>query len=103
LYHSPLIGIGVVKMRKGLTCRYILETTNMSRLKKIFHDYAVTLLSQVRDEDFEAEQLREKLRLAIQVTSAPHGEREDNGWSYGWIALGVAVGVGGYVYYTRRR
>ena len=43
LYGNAQVFTGVVKIRKGLSCKLILHTNSMEELHEIFHDFAVSV------------------------------------------------------------
>jgi farnesyl-diphosphate farnesyltransferase len=46
-YNNPDVFTGVVKIRKGLSCKLILQTETLDQVHKIFNRYATAILLQV--------------------------------------------------------
>jgi hypothetical protein len=46
LYGNPLVFTGVVKIRKGMSCKLILQTNNIPELHAIFHAFAVSIANK---------------------------------------------------------
>jgi hypothetical protein len=51
LYNNPLVFTGVVKIRKGLAAKLILDTTSFGGLHKWFNVFARDILKRVDDSD----------------------------------------------------
>jgi hypothetical protein len=62
---------GKVKIRRSLTARLVLRTTNMDALYKLFFDNAVAMLHKVEPSDPSANTTREQLNIIIDIC-APH-------------------------------
>jgi farnesyl-diphosphate farnesyltransferase len=50
LYANPDIFTGVVKIRKGLSCKLILQTSTVAELHSIFHKFSSSIASKARKE-----------------------------------------------------
>mmetsp|Transcript_8618 Transcript_8618/g.9878 ORF Transcript_8618/g.9878 Transcript_8618/m.9878 type:complete len:752 (+) Transcript_8618:87-2342(+) len=48
LYNNPDVFTGVVKIRKGLSCKLILQANNISELHSIFHDFSKSISSKAK-------------------------------------------------------
>lgn len=46
LYGNPLVFTGVVKIRKGMSCKLILQTNNIPELHAIFYEFAVSIANK---------------------------------------------------------
>lgn len=50
LYGNPKVFTGVVKIRKGMSCKLILSTNTMPELHSIFYEFATSIAKKARDE-----------------------------------------------------
>jgi farnesyl-diphosphate farnesyltransferase len=48
-YANPDVFTGVVKIRKGLSCKLILRTNNMPEVHDTFHSFAESIMKKARD------------------------------------------------------
>jgi farnesyl-diphosphate farnesyltransferase len=103
LYNNSAVYTGVVKMRKGLACRYILETNNFETLKCIFHDCCHQISQHVRSDHYLAENTLQKLQstLLLTQTSKTFKRHPDLDVAV-YTCTGVAVAAIAYYYYQRR-
>eukprot|EP00871_Galdieria_phlegrea_P002347 jgi/Galph1/3112/GphlegSOOS_G1794.1 len=60
-YNNPQVFRGKVKMRRGITARLIMKTTNMKSVYKTFYEYAVVLQDRIPSDDPNASLSREIL------------------------------------------
>lgn len=68
LYNNPKVFTGVVKIRKGQTCKLILDTTTVGGLHKWFNVLTKDILSRVPDHDPNATKTRAICHKIIQLT-----------------------------------
>jgi hypothetical protein len=50
LYSNPKVFTGVVKIRKGMSCKLILQTNTLPELHAIFYEFANSILQKARRE-----------------------------------------------------
>lgn len=70
-YTNEKVFEGVVKIRRSLTARLILNTTCMDDLYRVFFDFAVCILSKVNNADSTAIETRKILNEIIDICQ-PH-------------------------------
>ncbi len=68
LYNNPKVFTGVVKIRKGLAVKLILDTTTVGGLHKWFYLFAKDILSRVPDDDINAQKTRDICNEIIRLT-----------------------------------
>ncbi len=68
LYNNPKVFTGVVKIRKGLAVKLILDTTTVGGLHKWFYLFAKDILSRVPDDDINAQKTRDICNEFIRLT-----------------------------------
>ena len=98
LYDNADVFTGVVKIRKGLSCKLILHTNSMEELHEIFHDFAVSvkvkaIKSQkkgVKDPNFERTQRACETIIALTRRKAASRSLAQ---AAKWITLGGFLGV----------
>merc|ERR1712157_259066 len=54
-YSNAKVFTGVVKIRKGLSCKLILNTDNLMHVHVTFHDFAKRIASKVKKTDKNAD------------------------------------------------
>lgn len=84
LYGNHKVFTGVVKIRKGMAAKLILDTVSLNALHKWFFIFASDILSKVKNEDPNAERTRAICHKIVTLTS-------DRAWShiYGSYALQI--------------
>lgn len=60
-YNNPNVFRGKVKVRRGITAKLVMRSTNMKNIYKIFCQYAVLIRDRVPDQDPSASQTRQVL------------------------------------------
>eukprot|EP01041_Mallomonas_annulata_P003322 gene3322-6576_t len=70
LYNNHYVFTGVVKIRKGLACKLILESSNISGVHNWFHSFAQSILSRVPSKDPNAAQTIAICEKIIQLTQS---------------------------------
>jgi hypothetical protein len=98
LYGNPKVFTGVVKIRKGLAARLILESTSPAGLHLWFHQMATDILSKVSDSDPAAASTRRICGEILELTkeNAGSGRRQEllaQAKCLVTVALVVAVGL----------
>lgn len=98
LYANADVFTGVVKIRKGLSCKLILHTNSMEELHEIFHDFALSVKVKaikeqkkgVKDPNFERTQ--RACETIIALTSQKAASRS-LAQTAKWMTLGGFVGA----------
>ena len=98
LYGNADVFTGVVKIRKGLSCKLILHTNSMEELHEIFHDFAVSIKVKalkakkkgVKDQNFERTQ--RACETIIALTSQKAASRS-LAQTAKWLTLGGFLGA----------
>ena len=68
-YTNPDVFTGVVKIRKGLSCRLILGTRTTAQVHEIFHNLAETIRRQISPQDPSASRTLRACESILEVTA----------------------------------
>jgi farnesyl-diphosphate farnesyltransferase len=66
IYDNPQVFKRTVKIRKGMTCQLMLNSGNITRVKRIFHRFAKIIESKI-DTSIATQDVKDKTREAIRV------------------------------------
>lgn len=70
VYNNPEVFRGVVKIRKGLACRMILESRDMDGISAWFNKLSRRIASQIPPSDPCASRTAEVCKTAVDLTAA---------------------------------
>ena len=70
LYNNPLVFTGVVKIRKGLAAKLLLDTKSFGGLHKWFNVFAYSILQRVNETDPSADRTRTICNKIISLTES---------------------------------
>lgn len=96
VYNNPDVFRGVVKIRKGLACRMILESSDLNGLSAWFHKAAADIASRVPATDPSARRTIEVCTKAIDLTK--FNKRKGPGLSLVLLAALPAIAASFYFY-----
>ena len=94
LYGNSDVFTGVVKIRKGLSCKLILHTNSMEELHEIFHDFAVSVkgkaLTAKQDPNFDR-----TLRVCDTIIALTSSMAAARSWKQTkkWLTVGGCLGA----------
>ena len=98
LYGNPKVFHGVVKIRKGLAAKMILNTKSYSDVCEIFEEFANDIKSGVRDDDPSAEStlgiVNEIIRVAKISSKKEVGRSEILPYAIAGIPFAVVIAYG---------
>jgi farnesyl-diphosphate farnesyltransferase len=100
LYNNPKVFTGVVKIRKGLACKLILDTSSVGGLHRSFYRFATSIMDRVPDKDPNAEATRaicQKIRL-LTFEEAFMAMRRDTARVVSWLLPLMLLGSGAFIY-----
>jgi len=101
LYANPDVFTGVVKIRKGLSCKLLLRTNNLYELHSIFHQFATSIATKAQKrqkaglDDPSFDRTMQACHAIIELTMAKTNQHRSTSISY--FAL---VGLWGAVLWT---
>jgi len=103
-FHNSDVFTGVVKIRKGLSCKLINGTTDLDSVHAIFHSFALTILEKARvarEGGFEDPSYHRTVKacetiLKITDTGTTATQKIMNPFSLLLIPIGVAMAFGVY-------
>ena len=84
LYGNHKVFTGVVKIRKGMAAKLILDTISLNALHKWFYIFASNILSRVSDKDPNADRTRAVCHRIITLTS-------DRAWTHIYGSYAVYI------------
>lgn len=99
VYDNPEVFRGVVKIRKGLACRMILESGDLEGIFAWFNKLAAGIAKRVPASDPCASRTREVCKVAIEMTN-PTGKAKGMSGST-WVLLSVSVLLSASYLYRR--
>ena len=100
LYNNADVFTGVVKIRKGLSCKLILHTNSIDELHEIFHDFAVSIQAKAlearkkgaNDPNFDRTQLAcQKIILLTKQKASARRSAQISQWATMGACLGAAL------------
>lgn len=99
VYNNPEVFRGVVKIRKGLACRMILESGDLEGIFAWFNKLAGGIAKRVPSSDPCASRTAEVCKIAMEMTN-PSGKAQGmNGRT--WVLLSVPVLLSAAYVYRR--
>lgn len=98
VYNNPEVFRGVVKIRKGLACRMILESGDLDGIYSWFHKLAGDIASRIPSSDPSASRTAEVCKTAMELAQ-PTGKGRTLGART--LALSVVPVIVACVYFYR--
>lgn len=100
LYSNPDVFTGVVKIRKTLACKLILNSRNMEEVCSLFSEFASNILNRVDATDPSAQRVIASCEQILRLTEQPRKASKKSGvFSPMWSHV-VAAGVGAAAVYV---
>lgn len=100
-YNNGKVFEGVVKIRRSLTARLVLETRSMDDLYQVFFDFAVAMLAKVDNSDPNAGAMRKLLNELIDICQ-PHVSPSPNLIIPNVLSIVAFCGLSSYVLKRRQ-
>jgi farnesyl-diphosphate farnesyltransferase len=94
-FDNPRVFTGVVKIRKGLTARLLLDSGSLEGVHLWFHRLATRIAQRTPSSDPSAQKVREACAAICKITAARASAAERKAWLR--TAATVAVGAAAYV------
>lgn len=100
VYNNKKVFSGVVKIRKGVACKMILQSDNMGSLKRFFSEFTRSIRKRIPEDDPSATQTLAMCNDALKLIGTVPSEGL-SGASIGLIVILAAIS--GYVVYRNRQ
>jgi len=92
VYNNPKVFTSNVKIRKGLSCKMMLDSTSFEKAKHYFHDCVVKMRARVPQNDLNRARTIQLLDQAESLTRSANGSKPPAFFSFGrFVALIVCV------------
>jgi len=98
-FHNPKVFTGVVKIRKGLSCKLINDTNDMMGVHKAFHEFALSISRKVMNAkktghvDPSFERTIKICNTICELTSANYTKRRHSNYVNLQLVFGAALGI----------
>ena len=99
-FNNELVFSGVVKIRKGLMCKVMLDTSHIDELNRWFYSFTARLRSRIDRSDPNAERTTKVCDTILALTAKSAPSRLENAMR---IVLPVVFASGAYFLVSRRK